>query len=122
MKKRELPVWKVLYDNPNTRKIEFVNIFEFGQFKPILTGLEKLVKKSVKEHGGMTDEVREEFNKELDSNLMYYFWSKCEYEVIVSEWPPARDPSKAVDRKVDIYSQLHENFGHFSEVVWNYIK
>ena len=31
----------------------------------------------------------------------YAFWSKCEYEVVVREWPSGRN-----ERKIDVYQQL----------------
>ena len=34
---------------------------------------------------------REAFEKELRSDLMYYYWSKTEWEVIVSHWPPTNN-------------------------------
>ena len=48
---------------------------------------------------------------------MYYFWSKCEYEVIVSSWP-SREGS---ERKIDIYSQLEANWPVFKELVFREI-
>lgn len=49
----------------------------------------------------------------LDRECMYYYWSKCEWEVIVSAWPP-RDGS---DKKIDVYSQLKANWDLFKNIV-----
>ena len=49
----------------------------------------------------------------LDRECMYYYWSKCEWEVIVSAWPP-RDGS---DKKIDVYSQLKANWEQFKKIV-----
>ena len=56
--------------------------------------------------------------KKLDRLCSYYFWSKCEYEVIVSPWPP-RERS---DRQIDIYTQLKENWDIFKELVFRELK
>jgi hypothetical protein len=56
--------------------------------------------------------------KRLDRLCLYYFWAKCEYEVIVSGWPP-RDGS---ERKIDIYTQLKENWDIFKELVFKELK
>lgn len=49
----------------------------------------------------------------LDRECMYYYWSKCEWEVIVSAWPP-RDGS---DKKIDVYFQLKANWEQFKNIV-----
>ena len=40
----------------------------------------------------------------VDSELMYQFWSRCEYEIIVSDWPPS-----GVKKKIDVYWQCKMN-------------
>lgn len=46
----------------------------------------------------------DEIKKFVDSELMYQFWSRCEYEIIVSDWPPS-----GVEKKIDVYSQCKMN-------------
>lgn len=55
----------------------------------------------------------EAYEQILDRECMYYYWSKCEWEVIVSAWPP-RDGS---DKKIDVYSQLKANWEQFKNIV-----
>lgn len=143
------PTFKVLYDSFNREEIEYRNWFEFGQWSTIKKELTSLIKKMKKfeklyAHNIGFDEIqpelREFFKKELwsvefkkcknlddliryavesrlDRLCMYYFWAKCEYEVIVSSWPP-RDAS---ERKIDIYTQLRENWGIFRDIVFREI-
>lgn len=33
----------------------------------------------------------EEFKEFIKKESMYQWWSRCEYEIIVSQWPPDRD-------------------------------
>lgn len=55
----------------------------------------------------------EAYEQILDRECMYHYWSKCEWEVIVSAWPP-RDGS---DKKIDVYSQLKANWEQFKNIV-----
>jgi ATP-dependent exoDNAse (exonuclease V) beta subunit len=144
------PTFKVLYDNFNKNTIEFQNWFDFGQWSVIKRDLSKTIKKLRKceklyAHKIGFDEIQPELRKlfkeelwniefkrcknmdelikytvekQLDRQCMYYFWAKCEYEVIVSAWPP-KDGS---DRKIDIYTQLKENWDIFKELVFRELK
>lgn len=55
----------------------------------------------------------EAYEQILNRECMYYYWSKCEWEVIVSAWSP-RDGS---DKKIDVYSQLKANWELFKNIV-----
>jgi hypothetical protein len=139
------PKFNVLFDDFNKNTIEFANWFDFGQWSVIKRELSGLIKKFRKleklDFKKSQNEVKEFFRKNmwsdefkkcksldelieysietrLDRLCMYYFWSKCEYEVIVSAWPP-RDGS---DRKIDIYTQLKENWDIFKELVFRELK
>lgn len=46
---------------------------------------------------------------------MYYFWSKCEYEIILSPWAGQAD-----DIKIDIYNQIMMNFDRFVDYCWSF--
>lgn len=144
------PKFNVLYDNFNKNTIEFQNWFDFGQWSVIKRELSKTIKKLRKyeklyAHKIGFDEIQPELRKlfkeelwniefkrcknmdaliehtvewQLDRLCSYYFWAKCEYEVIVSAWPP-KDGS---DRKIDIYTQLKENWDIFKELVFRELK
>lgn len=142
--------FNVLYDDFNKNAIEFQNWFDFGQWSVIKRELTKLkrelrkfeklysykigfdeiqpeIKKFFEKHvwaveykkcKSLDELIEYAIEKQLDRHCMYYFWSKCEYEVIVSAWPP-RDES---DRKIDIYTQLKENWDIFKELVFRELK
>lgn len=79
-------------------------------------------------HGGFLDDCRkaaaqfqddrDAFLKEIHSSLMYYCWCKCEWEVIISGWPPSGDGKES--RKTDAYTQVNMNWEHFADYVWNH--
>ena len=54
----------------------------------------------------------DEIKKELRSWLMYYFWSKSEHEVIVSNWV-----GYDFEEKIDIWYQLYPNIDRITEYV-----
>lgn len=99
--------WNVFYHNMNAQEITVLNIFEHGGFM-------KDVKKHLKECPD-----KEAFVKELKSSLMYYFWSKSEYEIIISPWCGGRNTK---EKKVDIYSQVMLNWDKFVDYVWSFRK
>lgn len=68
--------------------------------------------KQFKQHA-YRDIAFEAYEQILNRECMYHYWSKCEWEVIVSAWPP-RDGS---DKKIDVYSQLKANWEQFKNIV-----
>ena len=68
--------WNVYYGSCNERKIKVMNIFNHHYFYRDCVKAKKKFK-----------DDRIAFEKEIKSLLMYYFWSKCEWEIILSHWP-----------------------------------
>ena len=88
--------WYVYYHDSNAQKIIKWNVFNHGSFK---NEVDKLLKEKV---------TKEEFIGKLERQLMYYFGSKCEYEIILSPWT-----GRADDIKIDVYDQIMMNFDRF---------
>ena len=97
--------WNVFYHNMTTRKIVQFNIFDHSRF---CRNVQELLKDF---------DDKEEFAKQLKSELMYNFWCKSEYEVIISPWCFDYDKSNI---KVDIYSQVMLNWEIFVDYVWGF--
>ena len=102
--------WNVYVCNQNRRRIEEFNIFDHSKF------LESI--NSYKTENSSTLPKMEDFYSFLKDELMYYFWGKCEYEVILSSWPP---DEKCSDIKVDVFQQVMLNFDKFSTYVYEYL-
>lgn len=68
--------WNVYYGNCNSKEIEVFNIFEHYSF----------YKDCVKAKKKFKDD-KNRFAEEVRGSLMYYFWSKCEWEIILCHWP-----------------------------------
>lgn len=103
MPKKKL-VWNVYEFAFGESKPCTVNVFDHFRFGK---GLYKLKRKKLTN--------RDEFDKELQSLLMYSFWSKCEYELVLLPWPCGTDDK---GHKIDVYNQIMINFGRFSDYVW----
>jgi hypothetical protein len=48
-------------------------------------------------------------------NPMYYFWSKCEWEVLVTPWISPRESEK---KKIDVCWQIMNNWDVFVDYTW----
>ena len=129
-------IWHVYRENVNTKRIEIYNIFEHGSFR-----------KDVEE-AYVTCKTKDEFVEQLRKSLMYYFWSKCEWEVIIAGWPThvtgseverlgrefrnysttyGRYPRSlgvnlSVAEKIDIYDQVRLNWNAFVNYTWYTLK
>lgn len=97
--------WNVYYHDFNHQKITTYNVFNHGSFNQEINQLsQKNLNKS-------------EFTEQLRIITMYYFWSKTEWEVIVSPWV-----GKGDDEKIDVYDQLKLNWNKFVDYVWNEVR
>lgn len=63
--------WNVIHYNINRNRIEKFNIFDHWSFR-------ECAEKAAKKY-----KTKEEFAEQLKRELMYYFWSKAEWELIV---------------------------------------
>lgn len=97
-------IWNVYIEDFNNKCIKTYNIFDHYGFN------QDLVK--------LYDEFKEDkinFLYNVDLSLKYYYWAKCEWEIILSDWPPSK---KFNEMKLDVYSQIKNNWHIFSEYIW----
>ena len=97
--------WNVWRHNINNGLMEMWNIFEHYNFN----------KDTIRDLRNFDD--KKEFSRHLQSNLMYYFWSKSEYEIILSPW--CQGPNDK-EKKIDIYMQIMANWIRFVDYVWSF--
>lgn len=95
-------VWNVFCRDMNANTIKLFNVFEHNEFAK---DVRKLILKC---------EDRETFAEELRKSLMYYFWSKYEWEVLIS---PRLDGESENAMKVDVYWQIRNNWDRFVDYV-----
>jgi len=54
----------------------------------------------------------DEFMKLVDNESMYQFWGRCEYEVILVDWP-----SQTHEEKIDVYWQIKMNISLITKLL-----
>lgn len=96
--------WNVFYHNINKSEITTFNIFKHGRF---CNDVEKSLKKF---------KDKDEFAEQLRRDLSYYFRTRSEYEIIISPWCGGKDTK---DIKIDIYTQVMNNWDIFLDYCWN---
>lgn len=97
--------WNVFYGDWNSKDIKTFNIFS----DYILNEIKNAYKKF------STD--KEKFFEEVRHILMYYYWSKCEWETVISHWPTSPNFNS---KKIDVYWQIYLNWDSFCEYLWNH--
>lgn len=99
--------WNVFIEDVNSQKIKTFNIFDHRSFK------EEVVKIIKSYH--FKCKCRDDMMKDISRQLMYYYWGKCEYEIVLTGWP-----NGDTDRKVDIYEQVMNNWDRFTDYMWTF--
>ena len=95
--------WYVYYHDSNAQKIIKWNVFNHGTFK---NEVNKILQEKLN---------KDNFSEKLKREVIYYFWSKCEYEIILSPWT-----GRADDIKIDVYDQIMMNFNSFVDYCWSF--
>ena len=124
----------VYVENINRRKIEKYNVLNDGIVEEILKRTKGFDKKA--------------FAAEVDRILRYHFWSRAEWEVILTDWPThistdelvrlnnevdkyekeySREPysmcvNLKTEEKIDVYDQVTMNWNIFIDYLWENLK
>ena len=101
--------WFVFVEDINKKRIRVYNIFEHKDFMEDCNDAWENYKN--KHH----DFLR--YQENIDSILMYYFWCKCEWEIILSNFPPSDSFQK---KKIDVYQQVKINWKKFMDYLFSY--
>lgn len=87
----------------NADKIKIVNIFDFHTVQDFIKRQKKV--KPIP--------TREQFAESLRREIMYHFWSRSEFEIVISAWCGGK-----AEEKVDIYGQLNNNWELFVDLAY----
>lgn len=141
--KKNILMWNVLVEDINRKEIVSYNIFDHVRF---VTDLVKDYNKLKRDK--TLEDFEAAFIERIKRNLMYYYWSKAEWEIVVTSWPPymsldevdkvnneinkyekeyGHKPniahfSSAVGEKIDVYDQIMLNWDMFAEYILNHTK
>lgn len=97
-------VWNVYFGDFNRRVIRTYNVFDhFGFWNDLV--------KAKKKH----KDDREAFAEDVRISLRYFFWAKCEWEIILDHWPSKEGFE---DKKVDVFDQINLNWERFIDYIW----
>ena len=100
--------WNVYMEDFNRNVIMTRNILDNRYFRDDCRKAARLHKQD-----------KEAFSESVKGHLMYYYWSKCEYEIILTAWPPRENFN---DKKIDIYDQVMLNWDRFIDYLWEHRK
>lgn len=98
--------WNVYVEDINGKRMCTHNIFDHYRFRSDC-------KKAAKKYG----KDREQFEETVRRDLMYYYWSKCEWEIVLSPWVGNRESFR--EEKIDVYDQVKLNWDIFIDWLWN---
>lgn len=126
MKKKKKPSFYAFYKDFNTGAVKPVDVLD-GIFSEILTERGAINKKHFCVYDGKTYKripvtTKEQLTELINCNLMYRFWSKCEWEMIIIDWPYRDTIKDSRPLKVDVYDQLKPNMDIIVDLVWNYVE
>lgn len=89
--------------NPNKEKFEPYNVMDF------------FVDEYIEDKENL--KTFDEFKEFVERKSMWMFWSRCEYEIILSDWPPS-----GVEEKWDIHRQIMMNIDIVTEILMKNVK
>lgn len=136
MKKSEQLVWNVYVYGISDRSFRTFNAFDHYSF---LADVQKILK---------ADLSKEEFTEKIRREVQYYYWSKTEWECVITDTQPhigQQELNRIIDDcyrkltkeappcrfshvnlsdadKIDVYDQLRLNWDEFVEYVWSFRK
>lgn len=93
--------FNVIYYNFNSRKMEEYDIIPY---------LDKCYKEAEDK-----PKTFDEFKKFIESKSMCMWWSRCQYEIILSDWP-----NSGIKEKWDIHKQIMMNIDLITKLFMEY--
>lgn len=117
--------WNVYLDDVNSKEIKVFDVFSHANFQKEVSAARK------------NSYDKEHFERLLKHIALYHFWSKCEYEVVITSWPPyiSRFEANQIKQtelpkyrtavnletglKISVYDQLMLNWDAFVDYCWN---
>lgn len=96
----------VYNEDVNNKEIIKYNIFKNSRF---IEGLAEVYNQFVE------DKDLDKFKEKVKNQLLYSYWGRCEYEVVITSWPPHVDVEE-IDR---IKNEIDE---HNSKYSWRQVR
>lgn len=100
--------YKVITWNFNTDRVEHYDIMPYLY--------RRLEEKKKKRQITLKDLTLERLKEFIDTESKYQFWARCQYEVILSSWPPIENGH---EHKMDVYEQIHMNLDNIAKLMYD---
>lgn len=124
--KQQKPKFYAFYKDFNSGELETIDVLS-GFFNENLTEKGTLSKKKFTMFDKKTLKVvpittKEQLEEHLKSYFLYHYWSKCEWEYIIVDWPYRDKVEESRPHKIDVYEQISPNMNLIVDLVWNYVE
>ena len=97
--------WNVFVHDINKMQMKIFNVFTHEIYRQEI----------IKLLNHRDDYTLEEFKEKVKSSTMYYYWCKCEWEILIAPWVGDFDKESV---KIDVYKQLEMNWNHYIKYLW----
>ena len=98
-----MKVFNVINWNPNRKKFEPYNVIPY-----LVNAYNDLKEKEYKK----IPKTYDEFQKFVKEESQYQFWGRCEYEIILVDWP-----CQKTEEKWDVFQQIMMNIGTVTNIL-----
>ena len=107
--------WNVYITDFNSKEVIKYNVFSHYYFnKDCGKAWSEYCKNNNKFIGAALAKAK--FAEDVKKYLAYYFWSKYEWEIVITCFP---EHDKFTDKKVDVYEQIMLNWEQFINYMWD---
>lgn len=117
MNRVQMPVFYTLAWDVNRNEVENYDVMPYL----VSTWEEDKVRKHKIWFKSLDDDTKEpatveEWKKAILAASRYEFWARCEYEIIISEWPTEKHRVK-----LDVFDQINANIDVITELFMKYV-
>lgn len=124
--KQQKPKFYAFYKDFNNGTLKTVDVLS-GFFSENLTEKGVLSKKKftvfdkkISKYVPITS--KEQLEEHMRGYFIYHYWSRCEWEYIIVDWPYKDRVDDARPHKIDVYEQISPNMELIVDLVWNYVE
>lgn len=124
--KKKMPSFYAVNWNFNGDNIEFYDVFPYlircwekkvDDTKRLIRNISKRKNKTPREYEDThLPSTYEEYKKFVLDEARYQFWSRCQYEVIVTGWPVQKK-----EHKLDVFEQIEANIDIITKAFMDYV-
>ena len=113
---KDKPKFYCLYKDFNSKELQPVDVL--ACIWPKIPKNKKLKYYDSIKHCEVQVSDKETLKQYLKGEFQYHYWSKCEWEFIVCDWPHRDTIEDSHPIKVDVYDQIKPNLDVITNIVW----